>query len=125
VWSVQQELSREGAPPAPSARSTAAAPGEPEPARAPNWKDEKKRLDKALRSCEKRLGECEQELQALQRENEELNQRIAAEASPSMEWVGKMSANGARIGELEELWLALAEERETHSRELRQLVGSS
>ncbi|MGZ3686412.1 MAG: hypothetical protein ACXVCI_21345, partial [Bdellovibrionota bacterium] len=85
--------------------------------------EKKKKLDKELRAVEKRLVESEKELQTLQAENEEINQRLIAASSPSMDDVRKMSANGERISELEGLWLQLAEEKEAWTKAIAEMVG--
>ncbi|MGZ3651494.1 MAG: ABC-F family ATP-binding cassette domain-containing protein [Bdellovibrionota bacterium] len=122
VWSVQQDLARDPDAPAP-VRPKAAAPGAAPETRAENWKEKKKKLDKELRAVEKRLVESEKELQTLQAENEEINQRLIAASSPSMDDVRKMSANGERISELEGLWLQLAEEKEAWTKAIAEMVG--
>jgi ATP-binding cassette, subfamily F, member 3 len=129
VWSLQQDLARaegagnvraEGAGEARAAADSAAS-GEQAPAKAPNWKERKKQLDRELRSCEKKIAECERELAALQVENEELNTRIAATANPDPGMIRSMSENGARIAELEELWLQLAGERESWAKAVAEM----
>ena len=113
VWSLQQDLAREEVGPARAAAPRAGIATEGGAAeRAPNWKEEKKRLDKELRACEKKIAESETEMAKLQKENEEINHRLVTESAPTMDLVKKMSANGARVQELEERWLELAEEKE-------------
>lgn len=116
VWSIQQDLSREetGAP----APKESSAPAE---ARAPNWKEQKKKLERELRSCEKKMQDCERELEMKQKELEALNAELAASPTPSLDQVKKMSTNGERIQELESLWMQLAEERETWSKAVEEM----
>jgi ATP-binding cassette subfamily F protein 3 len=120
VWSVQQIMAQDPGTAAPVYR---AAPTTSAPvARAENWKEKKKKLDKDLRAVEKRLSDNEKETSALHAENEEINQRLIAASSPSMADVKKMSANGERITELESLWLELAEEKEACSKAIAEMV---
>ncbi|HEY8280675.1 MAG TPA: ATP-binding cassette domain-containing protein [Bdellovibrionota bacterium] len=124
VWSVQQKLSDE--PEEPRVRES----GNPEAnavvgQKPENWKEKKKKLDRELRAVEKRLADCESELQDLQALSKELNQKIAAAASPSMDWVKDMSEKAARIEVLEALWLQLAEERESWAKAIAEMVGST
>jgi ATP-binding cassette, subfamily F, member 3 len=123
VWSLQQDLAQEP-PPADSPKKASASelPAERPKNGQKNWKDEIKRLQQELRACEKKFNECEKELHRLQAENEELNQKIASAASPSMDWIQAMSANGARIGELEALWLELAEEKDAKARAVAEMI---
>ncbi len=120
VWSVQRELAggEEGERRAPRRSASESAEAQPE-----NWKEKKKKLDKELRAVEKKLADCEGEIQHLQKETEMLNQRLASSATPSMDDVKKMSAHGARIGELEALWLELAEEKEAWVRAIAEMVN--
>ncbi len=121
VWSVQRELAGDVAAETPAAK--AADPGSVPEARAENWKEKKKKLDRELRATEKRLAECERELHTLQARNTALNEEIATSGAPSMESVKEMSSNGARIEELESLWLELAEEKESWARAIAEMVG--
>jgi ATP-binding cassette subfamily F protein 3 len=126
VWSLQQDLAREENVPAKgtAARTSSGTSGGGGSGaeRAPNWKEEKKRLDKELRACEKKIAESEAEMARLQKENEEINHRLVSESSPAMDLVKKMSANGARIQELEERWLELAEEKEKWAKAISDML---
>jgi ATP-binding cassette subfamily F protein 3 len=126
VWSVQQDLARIDGPSASSAKGNAASAGagasSGAEAKPENWKEKKKKLDKELRSVEKKLSECEAEMQRLQKELDELNARLSSAATPSMEDVNKLSANGSRLAELEALWLTLAEEKEVWAKAVAEMV---
>jgi ATP-binding cassette subfamily F protein 3 len=119
VWSVQQDLTRGELSPEKTAPKGAAIAE----AKTENWKEKKKKLDKELRAVEKKLADCESELHRLQKESEEINQRLANSSSPSMDDVKKMSDHGIRISELEALWLGLAEEKDAWSRAIADMLG--
>ena len=121
VWSLQQELGREEGSASPAPKK-AAASGDAPAERAPNWKEAKKQLEKEFRACEKKIAASEQEMAKLQQEIDEINRRLVEDPSPSMELVQKMSANGARLQELEELWLELAEEKERWAKSIEEMT---
>jgi ATP-binding cassette subfamily F protein 3 len=118
VWSVQQAMGDEGGAPTPSSPRNAPRPEtSPGPAKE-NWKEAKKKVERELRHCEKRIRDIEEELPRLQAECEELNRQISGSPSPPMELITRLSQSGARIQELEGIWLELAEEREGILKEL-------
>lgn len=115
VWSLQQDLSAEEEAPKKkvvSANLTASPEGE----RPANWKEAKKKLASDLRFTEKKISDNEKEMERLTKENVEINEKLIQAAS--MDLVKKMSANGARLQELEEAWLALSEDRERLAAEI-------
>jgi ATP-binding cassette, subfamily F, member 3 len=115
VWSVQQEMAREegGKPKKVAPAKVVTAPtAAPAPARTGNWKEEKKKLERELRLCEKRLADCEKEMQAKQAESDELNKKICEAAIPPMDLIHAFSAIGQRMQILESDWLEFSEERE-------------
>jgi len=116
VWSVQRELKEIVAPLGPKPRAEVVG------VRPENWKEKKKKLDKELRSVEKKIAECETEMQWLQKELEELNARLSAAEAPAMDDVKRLGEAGARHAELENLWLELAQERETWTKAIAEMV---
>ncbi len=82
------------------------------PTKNKNMREEKKKKEKDLRLCEKKIEKCEEELHQRQLEVERLNKSIADSKSPSMDMIKSLSENGQRIQELEALWLELVEEKE-------------
>jgi ATP-binding cassette subfamily F protein 3 len=123
VWSVQQGLAGEQEEAKPKKKNTrvpiAAAIEAP---RTVNWKEQKKQLEKELKSCERKLGLCEKELADLQAENEEINKKLVE--AVDMKLVRQMAVNGSRIEELEALWLQLAEEKERWTKAMQEMVGT-
>jgi ATP-binding cassette subfamily F protein 3 len=124
VWSVQQSMALVTAekpgigPGALPAKGKSAQPTET--IKPSNWKDQKKQLEKELRSCERKLEATEKELGDLQKENEEINQKLVTEVDMTL--VRRMTINGSRIAELEALWLELAEEKEKRTKAVREML---
>lgn len=78
-----------------------------------NDREEKKRKERLLRDCEKKILQCEQELTQRQSELEIINKKIAESKSPPpIEIINKLGENSHRIQELEALWLELADTKE-------------
>lgn len=116
VWRLQQSIYSEERIPDAEKKVLADTPTVPKAHHV--LREQKKQLEKDLRSAEKKLAECEKELASLSTENEELNKRLINEYPPDMACVKKMSENGARIEELEAAWLSLSEEKEKFTRAL-------
>jgi septal ring factor EnvC (AmiA/AmiB activator) len=93
----------------------------PAPVRTGNWKEEKKKLERELRLCEKRLADCEKEMQAKQAESDELNKQICEAAIPPMKIIHAFSAIGQRMQILEADWLEISEERERLQKSVDQM----
>lgn len=125
VWSLQREMgSEESAPakkalPAQSAGVASAPTGE----KAPNWKEEKKKVEKEIRYNEKLLADCEREMARLQKANDDLNAKLTAAAAPDMQAVREMAANGEKLQSMEATWLELAEEKERLAKALAQFTA--
>ena len=114
VWSVQQGMRLEG---------EVSVSHEPEkkdlknnPVPKENWKDAKKKMERELRHCEKRIQDIEQELPRLEAETLELNQKI--NDNPNQENIAALGIASKKIQELESVWLELSKERERIQQEL-------
>jgi ATP-binding cassette subfamily F protein 3 len=114
VWSLQQEISEEQAGPKPAKPEGAGLAEKPE-----NWKDTKKKLDRDLRACEKKIAACEREMGRLQEEERALNRKISESASPSMEEIQALAGHSQKLRELEEEWVLWSEKKE----ELQAAIG--
>ncbi|MGE3263041.1 MAG: ATP-binding cassette domain-containing protein [Bacteriovoracia bacterium] len=122
VWSVQQGLAAGDSPEEkPAKKKTVVVEAVVEQAKPTNWKDQKKQLERELKSCERKFRDCEKELTDLQTENEELNKKLME--AVDMTLVRRMTANGSRIAELEALWLQLAEEKERWAKAVEEMKG--
>ena len=112
VWSLQKRMQPERAIEAKKDKN-------PTPEQNPhkgNWKEDKKKIERELRHCEKRIQDIEAELPKIQLENETLNKQIVESAD--YEKIAQLGKNGRRIEELEATWLELAEEREQIQKKL-------
>jgi ATP-binding cassette, subfamily F, member 3 len=113
VWSLQQKLasaefSEEITKSKPKSRSSS---GTTVAAEAP--KINSKELSKQLRQAQKRLETCEKQIEKLQQDNVELNNKIAEGAPDSRECIGRLSENTLKLEELESEWIRLAAEIES------------
>lgn len=113
VWSVQQRMQ----PNSPTVKQE-------EKITTPkiNWKDEKKKVERELRHCEKSIQDIETELPRLQIESETLSRQISE--VPDREKIAALGATTKRIEELESIWLELAEERERIQQQLLTFTGT-
>lgn len=129
VWSLQQNLdqlgdtsSEQNAFSAASAKSKMEVRGEKQVAeKSPRpGREELKRLEREERHLLKQILDCEQELERLQKESGEMNERIASAASGvEKEWIERLGKNSQRVLELEAIWLDLLEQKEKVTTELQ------
>lgn len=107
VWSLQKTM-----------RPTSVTVKQETPiAKAPtDSREAKKKIERELRHCEKRILDVEQELPQLQTESEALSQQVSEK--PDREKIAKLGVIGKKIQELEAAWLELLEERETLKKNL-------
>lgn len=116
VWSVQQDLSREeSAAPAAAAVARAAAD------RPENWKEAKKKLERDLRMCEKKITDTEKEMQRLEARIAELNGILSQQGIPEMALVKELGEAGKGLQLLEEKWIELSEEKEKHAAAIEEM----
>lgn len=81
----------------------------------------KKELEKALRSCEKKISENERAMAQAHREVSEFNAELAKLAQPNAQLIEGMSHRGQLLNRLEAEWMVLAEQREQLSGEIARL----
>ena len=121
VWSVQQNYSMHQALGS-SSRGAKLEKTEKvaETEKNENWKEAKKKVERELRHCEKRIQDIENELPKLQKESEELNQKINESTHPPMDLIQSLSSKGEKIQQLEGVWLELLEEKENIQKKLKE-----
>jgi ATP-binding cassette subfamily F protein 3 len=115
VWSVQQDLSREESA-TPAAAATTKAADKPE-----NWKEAKKKIERDLRMCEKKIFDTEKEMQRLEARIAEINGILSQQGIPEMALVKELSEAGKSLQEAEEKWIELSEEREKHAAAIEEM----
>jgi ATP-binding cassette subfamily F protein 3 len=109
IWSLQRRLASAEAEEIESAPQKSSTPK----VNATNKVDErqqKKEIEKKVRSLEKQIRDCEQSLHKYESDNHALNEQIIAATGNSKELVDQMSANTLEIQQCESLWIRLSEE---------------
>jgi hypothetical protein len=112
---VQQEISQEEAP---AAKASAAKPAAEKPE---NWKEAKKKLERDLRMCEKRIADTEKEMHALETRIAEINSILGQQGIPEMALVKELGEAGKGLQMLEEKWIELSEEKEKHAAAIEEM----
>ena len=112
VWSMQQQISQDIDPPK----------KEKVEQRSENWKDAKKKVERELRICEKKIQENETALASKEKRLQELNAALIEYPDPKN--LKELSNIGEEIAELEASWMLLSEERESHLAALKKMLGN-
>jgi len=73
----------------------------------------KKERDKKLRALERKIAQCEEDLEKREKLNVELNEKIAAGDGDSAKLVQQMSENSSAIQKIESEWISLVEQRDS------------
>jgi len=86
-----------------------------------NWKEERKKLDRALRMTQKKISDLEAQIVKDEKKLQLLNEEVAR--NPEREKIQKLSELGANIAKTESEWLEKSAEKEIIENRLAQLVG--